>query len=384
MRIAILGTRGVPANYGGFETFAEELSTRLAARGHEVTVFGRASHIPAELNGKLWRGVRIEVLPAPERKHLETVVHTLRCATRVRGRFDAALVCNGANFLSLPVLRAAGLPAAVAVDGVESARRKWGLAGRTFHHLAQSLVPRLADVIVADCEVIEDFYRRRGAHRVVRIAYGAEPPADHGTEALEALGLPPRSYVLYVSRFEPENNADVVIRGYQASGIDKDLVMVGDAPYADAYKQKLHDLASDHPRIHFPGYVFGSGYEQLRHHAGAWVQATEVGGTHPALLEAMAAGLPIAANDIPEHREVLGDAGLYYAWNDPDSLADCLRNLTGFAANNDLSLSLGEAARHRVEELYSWDVIVEAYERLFERLRDHPRSALLAGGEALG
>jgi glycosyltransferase involved in cell wall biosynthesis len=250
--------------------------------------------------------------------------------------------------------------------------------------VAQSLVPRLADVIVADCEVIEDFYRRRGAHRVVRIAYGAEPPADHGTEALEALGLPPRSYVLYVSRFEPENNADVVIRGYQASGIDKDLVMVGDAPYADAYKQRLHELASDHPRIHFPGYVFGAGYDQLRHHAAAWVQATEVGGTHPALLEAMAAGLPIAANDIPEHREVLGDAGRYYAWNDPDSLAACLRDLTASATNKNLAYSLGEAARHRVEELYSWDVIVEAYERLFERLRDRPRSALLAGGAVLG
>ena len=384
MRIAILGTRGVPANYGGFETFAEELSTRLAQRGHAVTVFGRASHIPAELNGKLWRGVRIEILPAPERKHLETVVHTLRSATRVRGRFDAALVCNGANFLSLPVLRALGLPSAVAVDGVESARRKWGIAGRAFHGVAQSLVPRLADVIVADCEVIEDFYRRRGARRVVRIAYGAEPPADQGTDVLDSMGLGARDYVLYVSRFEPENNADVVIRGYQASGIDKDLVMVGDAPYADAYKAELRRLASGNPRIHFPGYVFGPGYDQLRSHAAAWVQATEVGGTHPALLEAMAAGLPIAANDIPEHREVLGDAGLYYAWNDPDSLGNCLQSLLPSSAEQESVSSFGDAARRRVQQLYSWEGIVDAYEALFARLKDEPRSAFLAAGVPLG
>ena len=384
MRIAILGTRGVPANYGGFETFAEELSTRLAQRGHAVTVFGRASHIPAELHGKLWRGVRIEILPAPERKHLETVVHTLRSATRVRGRFDAALVCNGANFLALPILRGLGLPSAVAVDGVESARRKWGIAGRAFHGIAQSLVPRLADVIVADCEVIEDFYRRRGARRVVRIAYGAEPPADQGTDVLDSMGLAARDYVLYVSRFEPENNADVVIRGYQASGIDKDLVMVGDAPYADAYKAELRSLAAGNPRIHFPGYVFGPGYDQLRSHAAAWVQATEVGGTHPALLEAMAAGLPIAANDIPEHREVLGDAGLYYAWNDPDSLGNCLRSLLPSSAEQESVSSFGDAARRRVQQLYSWEGIVDAYEVLFARLKDEPRSAFLAAGVPLG
>lgn len=384
MRIAILGTRGVPANYGGFETFAEELSTRLAERGHAVTVFGRPTHVPAALNGTLWRGVRIEILPAPARKHFETVVHTLRSATRVRGRFDAALVCNGANFLSLPILRAVGLPTAVAVDGVESARRKWGLAGRTFHGVAQALVPRLADVIVADCQVIEDFYRRRGARRVVRIAYGAEPPAHQGKEVLATMGLRSRGYVLYVSRFEPENNADVVIRGYLASGVAEDLVMVGDAPYADAYKAKLQALAADHPRIHFPGYVFGASYDQLRSHAAAWVQATEVGGTHPALLEAMAAGLPIAANDIPEHREVLGDTGVYYEWNDPASLGHRLRDLLSLPRSEESLRVYGGAARARVQELYSWDIIVEAYENLFERLASGSRKGFLAGGDALG
>lgn len=384
MRIAILGTRGVPANYGGFETFAEELSTRLACRGHEVTVFGRSTHIPEELNGTLWRGVRIEILPAPARKHFETVVHTLRSTAHVRGRFDAALLCNGANFLSLPLLRAAGLPTAVAVDGVESARRKWGLAGRTFHGIAQALVPRMADVIVADCEVIESFYRRHGAQRVVRIAYGAEPPSDQGTDVLDSMGLRSRGYVLYVSRFEPENNADVVIRGYQASGILEDLVVVGDAPYADAYKAELHRLAAGNPRIHFPGYVFGAGYDQLRSHAAAWVQATEVGGTHPALLEAMAAGLPIAANDIPEHREVLGDAGVYYAWNDAESLGHRLQDLLAPPRKEESLHVYGGAARARVHELYSWDVIVEAYENLFEHLAETPRAQWLAGGGALG
>lgn len=384
MKLAILGTRGIPANYGGFETFAEQLATRLAARGHEVTVYGRRGQIAAELDGETWCGVRIELLPAPASKHLETVVHTWRSARTVRGRFDAALVCNGANFPSLPLLRAAGLPAAVAVDGIESARRKWGAAGRAFHQLAQFCTPRLADVVVADCDVIEAFYRRRGARRVVRIAYGAEEPADRGTHALTDLGVLPGSYILYVSRLEPENNADVVIRGYRASGLEQPLVVVGDAPYADDYKKHLHELAAGDPRIRFAGYIFGAGYDQLRCHAAAWVQATEVGGTHPALLEAMAARLPIAANDIPEHREVLGQAGLYYAWNDPSSLADCLRRLVEADGRTAEAEAFATAAYERVRALYDWERITDQYEALFERLATSGRSGFLAGGGDLG
>src|SRR5262245_805806 len=156
LRIAILGTRGIPAAYGGFETFAEELSVRLAARGHDVTVFCRSSNVDPALHGQAYRGVRLVVLPAPRSKHLETVLHTLRSAWWARGqRFDLALVCNSANFPSVPVLRLAGSRTALAIDGIESERRKWGTLGRAYYRLAGRLGPLLANVIVADCHVIE-------------------------------------------------------------------------------------------------------------------------------------------------------------------------------------------------------------------------------------
>lgn len=384
MKLAILGTRGIPAAYGGFETFAEGLSTRLAARGHQVTVYGRAGQVSTELDGTIWRGVRIEVLPAPASKHLETVVHTLRSALTVRGRFDAALVCNGANFLALPLLRAAGVPAAVAVDGIESARRKWGVSGRAFHATAQRVVPHLADVLVADCRVIEKYYRDRGARRVVRIAYGAEAPQDRGTEILDEIGVQPGRYVLYVSRFEPENNADIVIRGYREANLEEHLVLVGDAPYAAAYKDHLRALAAGDPRIHFAGYVFGKGYDQLRTHAASWVQATEVGGTHPALLEAMAAELPVVANDIPEHREVLGETGIYYDRNSPRSLAQRLRELLVESGGSGQRKRLALEAGERVRRLYAWEEIVSAYEDLFGRLSSDGRRGFLAAKPRLG
>jgi glycosyltransferase involved in cell wall biosynthesis len=368
LRIAILGTRGIPAAYGGFETFAEQLGARLAARGHDVTVFCRSSFVDRSLHLTRYRGVRLVVLPAPRRKHLETVVHTLRSAVHAaRERFDFVLVCNSANFAALPLVRLGGARTALAIDGIESARRKWGFFGRSFYRLATVLGPRLADVIVADCGVIEDYYRARGASRVERISYGAEPPACAGVAALERLGVEPGGYVLYVGRLEPENNADLVIRAYLEAGIAKDLVIVGDAPYAEAYKSEVCALAATDPRVKLAGYVFGSGYDELRAHAACYVQASDVGGTHPALLEAMAAGLPIVANDIPEHREVLGDAGWYFARNSTEHLAVLLRQILADGAARTRA-ERGAAARRRVADHYDWEEVTTAYERLAVRL----------------
>ncbi|MBM4265922.1 MAG: glycosyltransferase family 1 protein [Deltaproteobacteria bacterium] len=377
LRIGIFGTRGIPAAYGGFETFAEQLGVRLAARGHEVTVFGRSTSVDPSRHGQKHRGVRLVVLPAPRSKHLETVLHTVRTAWWARAeRFDVALVCNSANFPALPLLRRGGARTLLAIDGIESARRKWGFAGRTFYLLAAWLGPRLADVVVADCRVIEAHYRERGAKSVEMIAYGAEPPKERGAEMLERLGVAPGKYVLYVSRLEPENNADVVIEAFRSAGVPGNLVVVGDAPYADEYKTRLSALAGGDGRVRFAGFVFGRGYDELRAHAACYVQATEVGGTHPALLEAMAAGLPVIANDIPEHREVLGDAGWYYRKNSSVELAARLRDV--LLGDDDVRRARGLAALGRVRRLYDWDRVTTAYESLAYRVvgKSRPTAAL--------
>jgi glycosyltransferase involved in cell wall biosynthesis len=374
LRIAILGTRGMPAAYGGFETFVEQLAVRLAARGHEVTVFCRAGNVDPALHLQRVRGVRLVVLPAPPFKYLETVLHTLRAARfAARERYDVALVCNSANFLALPLLRRSGARTALAIDGIESARRKWALPGRVFYRLAERAAKHLADAIVADCRVIEEIYRLRGAPRVVRIAYGARAPESSGTAELERLGVAKQGYILYVSRFEPENNADVVIAAYRMARPPYDLVLVGDAPYADEYKARLRAMAAGEPRIRFAGFVFGAGYDELRSGAACYVQATDVGGTHPALLEAMAAGLPILANDIPEHREVLGGAGWYYRKNSAADLAARIRAVLIDEGGAALRASQGEAARRRVRELYDWESVAQAYEDLARRLLDEQR-----------
>ena len=309
MRIAILGTRGVPARYGGFETFAEELGSRLAARGHEVTVYGRDSSVPRGLRS--YRGMRIVRLPAPRSKYLETVVHTLFSALHALPRhYDIVYICNAANAPSAALLRAFGRRVVLNVDGLEWQRAKWGPAGRAWHRGCAWLAAHLPIEIVTDAQVIQAHYRQAYGRETHYFAYGslAGRSPDDGT--LARLGIEAGRYVLYVSRLEPENNAHVVLEAYRHVATDLPLVIVGDAPYASAYIDRLKRDAD--PRARFPGAVYGAGYRALLSHAAAYVQTTEVGGTHPALVEAMGAQNAIAANDVPEHREVLGDAGLYY------------------------------------------------------------------------
>jgi glycosyltransferase involved in cell wall biosynthesis len=360
LRIAILGTRGVPANYGGFETFAEQLGARLAARGHEVTVYGRSAYARRHVTS--YRGMRIVRLPAPRSKYLETVVHTLFSAFHALvQRWDVVYVCNSANVPAATLLWLARRRVVLNVDGLEWQRKKWGAGGRAYYRACARVASWLPVHVVTDARVIQRYYHERYGRETDYFAYGTDldPVADDGT--LGRLGLEPGNYVLYVSRLEPENNAHVVIEAYRSVRSDVPLAIVGDAPYASDYIASLK--GTDDPRVRFLGAIYGHGYQVLRSHAAAYVQATEVGGTHPALVEAMGFGNAIVANDVPEHRETLGDAGLYY--RDTRQLAAALETVLGDAEAN---ASLRDRAHRRARDTYSWDAIAAEYETWFRTL----------------
>ena len=211
------GSRGIPPAYGGFETMAWELSRELAARGHEVTVYsyrGRTDEtrtLPPGVRRRWVRGLR--------GKHLETVTHTAMGALdTVLHRYDAVLLVNAANALVAFLPRLRGAKVALNVDGIERQRAKWGLAGRLWYTLGERLSLYLPNVIVADAQVIADYYRERYGRETALIAYGAtlldrDPPPDLARHGLPA-DVQPGRYLLYVSRLEPENQADLVIRAY--------------------------------------------------------------------------------------------------------------------------------------------------------------------------
>jgi glycosyltransferase involved in cell wall biosynthesis len=363
MRLAILGTRGVPASYGGFETFAERLSTRLVRRGHEVTVYCRSHYVSPDL--KEYKGVRLKVLPTIRHKYLDTVAHTFLSALHAMTEsYDAALICNAANALFAPLLRIAGTPVAINVDGLEHKRRKWNWLGRRYYLLSERLATWLPNEVVTDARVIQEYYLARYNTPSTMIAYGADIERREDQEAARRCGVEPDGYVLYVSRLEPENNAHLVIEAFRKVSTSRKLLIVGDAPYAETYKNRLRELAASDERIIFTGFVFGEDYKALQQNAHCYVHATEVGGTHPALIEAMGYGNCVLTLATPENLEVVGDAAIPY--KDEDDLAEQLqRVLTDETQVN----AYRQRAQARVREHYDWEAIVDRYESLFERMK---------------
>jgi glycosyltransferase involved in cell wall biosynthesis len=255
------------------------------------------------------------------------------------------------------------LPIAINVDGIERRRSKWNALGRLWYRLGELSSVLFGTVVVSDAQVIARYYHERYGIDSEVIAYGAKALSQPAGTVLEKFGLQSRQYILYVSRLEPENNALGVVRAYNASGIKIPLVVVGDAPYAAEYIAQVKSEAS--PGVIFTGYQFAEAYQELQSHAQIYVQATEVGGTHPALIEAMAYGNCVIANGTPENLEVLGGAGSFYWRNDFNHLAERLKELH---ANPEMRAQFGAAARQRASERFSWDAIADQYERLLTRM----------------
>ena len=364
LRIAIVGTRGIPACYGGFETFAEELSTRLVKRGYVVSVYGRRPFGKIYEGPKKYKEVDLIVLPTIMHKYLETPLHALMCFLDLfRRSFDVILVCNAATAPFSWLVRLRRIPFLINVDGIERKRGKWNLLGRCWYRLGEICSVLFANRVVCDAKVIADYYRKvYGCHGEV-VAYGANAPRIKAGPTLAKFNLKERQYLLYVSRLEPENNALGVIQAYNALITEMPLVIVGDAPYARDYIAELKRVARSN--VIFTGFQFGQAYQELQSNCYLYIQATEVGGTHPALIEAMTYGNCVVANGTPENLEVLDNAGVFYPKNNFGDLAHKLELLLNDSETLERYRVL---ARERAKRLYNWDRIVEQYEALFREL----------------
>ncbi len=360
LKIVMLGSRGIPARYSGVETAVENLATRLSARGHAVTVYCRPHAVTWQ--GGDYKGVRLVKLPTIRNKFLDTFAHTALCTLHmaVRARPDVAIYFIAGNSPFALVARAAGIPTILNVDGLDSQRAKWGRRARIYLRFAEWLSARAATRTVTDARVVQRLYATRFRRSSTFIPYGAELPSPSGSEYLDRYGLQHRGYILMVGRLVPENGAHVLLDAYAQVQTAMPLVVVGDAPYEDEYVATLRRRAGRD--VVFTGYLFGEGYRQLLNHAYLFVLASGVGGTHPVLTEAMAAGNCIVVNDHAPNLEVLDDAGLSYDGRAgaPD-LARAMRRVLDDAA---LAEELRERARARASACYSWESVTDAYEAL--------------------
>ncbi len=370
----MVGTRGIPASYSGFETFVEEVSARLVERGHQVTVYCRRQHIPYAR--PFYRGARLVRLPTIRNKYLDTIVHTvLSCLHLLPRRHDIVMMCIAGNSPTAIIPRLAGKKVVLNVDGLDWQRDKWPGLAKRYIQLAEFLATKLPHAVVTDSRIVEGYYLRRFGARTTYIPYGTAERLLPPGGTLARLGLEPRKYILYVGRFVPENGIHHLVDAFARLDTDLKCVIVGDAPYMDAYIADLKRRAR--PNVIFPGYVLGDGYWELNSNAYAYAFTSGASGTHPALLEAMACGNCVIANDSPSNVETTGGHALFYRGRESggaDPADDLARQLRRVLADPALMRGYGERARRHIAAHYSWDRVTDAYEGLFARLLP-PRSA---------
>jgi glycosyltransferase involved in cell wall biosynthesis len=363
MKIAILGTRGIPASYSGFETAVEQLASRLSDRGHEVVVYCRP-HV-VDRNLRAYKGAELVHLRTIQNKYLDTFVHTFRAAIHTARvtKPDVALFFIAGNSPLCMITRRGDIPAVINIDGLDSDRGKWPTLAKAYLRFAESRAPRWADRAITDSHVVAEMFERRYGTRIGVVPYGVEDPGFDGTETLERMGLEPRKYILFVGRLEPENNPHLLVEAFSRIGAERSrgmkLAIVGGAPYASEYIRQVWRSAD--PRVVFPGYVFGHGYWELQRHAYLFCAPTEVGGTHPVILEAMAAGNCVLVNDHPPNVETVGDAGIYFRGGaGVEDLTGQLDRLL----NDPVQVEGYRASALRRAERYSWDAVTDEYEQL--------------------
>lgn len=362
MRIAFLGTRGVPARYGGFETAAEEIGTRLVTKGHEVVVYCRN---PGQTK-TTHLGMRLVNLPALKQRSLETLSHTgLSVIHSLLHVPDVAILFNAANAPYIPVLKARGIPTAVHVDGLEWKRAKWSGAGARYFRWAEGVAARQADALIADARGIADHIERAHGRRSTFIPYGA-PIVGSADHRLRELDLSCRSYHLAVARFEPENNVEAIVGGYRASRAARPLVVVGGAPYADGYVERVRSAAEADRRIRFLGPLWDQELlDQLYANCLSYLHGHSVGGTNPSLLRAMGASAPVTVFDVEFNREVTGGHARFFS-----TPAEVRAAVEADERAPDIAVARGEAGQRRAASAYTWDDVSTRYERLASSLLD--------------
>jgi len=357
MRVAILGTRGIPARYGGFETFAEKLATGLAARGFDVTVYCESNGSAAP---EAYEGVTLRYVSAPSLGPLRTILYDLRSLWAARSEFDVVYMLGygAAPFCLIP--RLWGTQVWINPDGLEWARAKWGFVARTYFRLMEWACLRTANRIVADAQAIESSLASRHGRlpACTVIPYGCDVIEDPPTaQLLTRWELTPGSYYIVVCRLEPENHVLEILQGFQRSGSARQLVVVGNHLLDNSYVARLRAVSDSRIRL------IGTVYERetltaLRYFSFGYVHGHSVGGTNPSLLEAMGCGNLIFAHDNPFNRETLQGNGMFF--QDSAQLAILFNR----AEDGALDLKkLREGAKLRALTCYQWPDIVDRYAR---------------------
>lgn len=363
MRIGILGTRGIPNQYGGFEQFAEYLSLGLVKRGHQVWVYNSSLHSYTESS---WKGVHIVKCTDPENK-LGTAgqfVYDLNCILDARKRnFDVLLQLGYTSSSIWGKLLPKNALVFTNMDGLEWKRSKYGKMTQQFLLRAEKWAVKTSDVLVADSLGIKSYLSGKYGKEAHFIPYGAELMQGADAKSIEGYGVVPGNYYMLIARMEPENHIETILRGYCQSGDTRPFLVIGktDNQFGRYLLSEFKSIES----IRFLGGIYDLNVlNQLRHFCRIYFHGHSVGGTNPSLLEAMASGALIAAHRNPFNEAVLESDALYFS--SPAEISECITTAV-ISSDNWKQNNL-----RKISEKYSWDHIINQYLGIFEKYLNPP------------
>lgn len=356
--LRILGTRGIPAAHGGFETFAERLALHLVGRGWRVTVYCQVDgHGPVTKD--TWCGVERINIPVVGQGPGSSVAFDWRATGDAARAGEPCLTLGYNTAVFCLLLRAAGLHNTINMDGIEWRRDKWSTVAKAWFWLNEHVGARVGNHLVADHpEIARHLQRSVSAAKISIIPYGAERLEDLPEDSVRARGLRPGHYLTLVARPEPENSVLEIVRAFSRRQRGLQLAVLGDYRDENPYHQAVRAAAG--PEVIFLGAIYETAVVQaLRLHGLAYVHGHRVGGTNPSLVEALGAGNPVIAHDNPFNRWVAGDAARYFSnLDDLSALFDTLPE------DAETLKFMKEAALRRHASMFTWDSVLQAYENI--------------------
>jgi glycosyltransferase involved in cell wall biosynthesis len=366
MRIAMIGQRGIPATFGGVEHHVEELGSRLAERGHDVTVYCRANYTTDR--HATYRGMRPRYLPTVSSKHLDAIVHsTLSTGDAMLAKAD--IVHYHAVGPGLPAVLPRYLSRAkvvLTVHGLDAERAKWSRSAQQVLRTAQWLSAHVPDATIVVSRDLAEHFQQRYGRPTCYIPNGVGEPTHRPPDAIRRrFGLRGDDYVLFVGRLVPEKAPDLLLRAFSTIDREAKLVLAGGSSFTDEFVRSLRSLAASDPRIILPGYVYGDLLEELYSNAAVFVLPSLLEGLPLTLLEAISYGIPVVASDIAPHREVLGPERPLVPPGDQRALAEAIEKALEHRAEERRE---AEAIRPKILHAYRWEATTDATEALYERL----------------
>ena len=356
--IRILGTRGVPAAHGGFETFAEHLAPYLVERGWQVTVYCQEDGAGAVFEDD-WRGVRRVRMPVATAGAAGTIVFDWKSTLHAAGEKGLVLTLGYNTAVFCTLYRLKGLKNVINMDGVEWRRQKWGALARTWFWLNDWAGCWLGNHLVADHPEIKTHLATRvSPGKITMIPYGSDRVDAADAGSLAAYGLEPGGYAILIARAEPENSILEVVRAWASKPRGCKLMVLGKYDPGHAYQRAVREAASD--EVVFPGAIYDKAVVQaLRFHARFYVHGHQVGGTNPSLVEALGAGNAVLAHDNPFNRWVAGEAGVYFQGE-----KECAQQIGHLLGDAEKLTQLQSASRARHAAAFTWEKILGDYEKL--------------------